>query len=291
MRPESAPRSNPDYAIPIDDAVATFFRPSPARPTSSEIDDLLKTSFSLLSGYGHHEAAKRVGEKRLRINPASAVTAYLLKAIDGDPSLPRSPDDYLIEYFDAFADGFDQQLVNQLGYDIPQKLCTLISNHISVHQRVDVLDIGCGTGLCGPLLKPLSRSLTGVDLSPKMLQRAALRKVYDRLVQQEVTSFLSDSPASADLIIATDVLIYFGDLDPLFHAIARALRPGGLFAFSIENTGCNHALLPSGRFAHATQYVREIAAPLFAELASEPTTVRLEAAVPVCGNLFIFRRL
>jgi predicted TPR repeat methyltransferase len=123
-----------------------------------------------------------------------------------------------------------------------------------------------------------------------MLARAAERNIYDRLVRAELTEFLSASPAAFDVIVAADVLIYIGDLTHLAIAAATALRPGGLFAFSIEVTDAGYRFLTSGRFAHAPLYIREMFLPHFDEILCEETAIRLEGTADVPGCVFILRR-
>jgi predicted TPR repeat methyltransferase/Tfp pilus assembly protein PilF len=278
---------------PVDEALARYRSslPPTADEESHNIPLLLQTAFSLLSGYGHHEAARRVGQKRIALHPDSPSANYLLKALSGDQSLQRSPDDYLVEYFDAFAAGFDHQLTTLLAYTVPHDLCTLAKSAIG-DRKLDILDIGCGTGLCGVEIAPLARILTGVDLSPKMLDIARARNLYHHLFCAEITSFLRTTSARADLLLAADVLIYFGDLTDLFAAIARVLNPNAHVALSIEITDApTHRLLPSGRFAHNPHHLRKIAAAFgLTERASQPTTLRLEAAAPVPGELILLQK-
>jgi predicted TPR repeat methyltransferase len=256
-----------------------------------EADDLLHKTFALLSAYGHTNAARRVAEKRVDFSPASATAAYLLHAIDGNAAVTRSPDDFLIESFDAAAERFDAHLVSTLGYDIPQKLAEGMARFIPKDSRLDLLDAGCGTGLCGPWVKPFSKSLIGVDLSPKMLDQARKRQIYDQLVCAELTTFLLDSTSRFNAIIAADVMIYFGDLTPLANAIATSLRPGGILAFSTESASApGHHLLGSGRFSHHPDYIRSIFCHHLIECHFEQTIIRQEAKQPVAGNLFLFRR-
>jgi predicted TPR repeat methyltransferase len=259
--------------------------------SDKELVDLFNSAFSLLSGFGHLDAATRVGRKQLDLWPANPSAAYLLRAVAGDSGLDRSTPEYVVEHFDAFAEGFDAQLVGVLGYDIPEKLCSAVREVTVAGQLYDTLDAGCGTGLCGPLLRSLSRRLTGVDLSPKMLEQAQKRGIYDTLACEELTSFLRRSPAQFDLIVAADVFIYFGDLGPIFSGAAIALRPGGILACSTESwTGDGYRLQPSGRFAQAPAYVRSMASAEFEELHYSETTIRLEAGGRLPGNIFIFRR-
>ncbi len=277
----------------IDEAIAVFqnsFSPAEAC-TEKDLADLFRSTFSLLSGFGHLEAAARLGRKQLELWPANPSMEYLLKAVTGDARLDRSTPEYVVEYFDAFAEGFDAQLVEALGYDIPEKICGAVRNVTAAGRMYNTLDAGCGTGLCGPLLRTLSRKLTGVDLSPKMLELAQRRGIYDAVACEELTAFLEHSPGQFDLIVAADVLIYFGDLEPVFSGAAAALRPGGILAFSTESGKTEgYRLQPSGRFAHAAEYVRLQAAAEFEELAFVETTIRLDATGRLPGNIFIFRR-
>ncbi|HWY32615.1 MAG TPA: methyltransferase domain-containing protein [Candidatus Acidoferrum sp.] len=277
----------------IDDAVAHYQNSFTTDEKDSEKDlrDLLHSSFSLLSGFGHLEAAARVGMKQIELWPANASLNYLMSAVAQDQSLDRSPSEYVVEHFNAFAKGFDEQLVGVLGYDMPEKICSAVRKTTAAGHRHETLDAGCGTGLCGPLLRPISRTLTGVDLSPKMLEQAARKAVYDALACEDLTTFLLKSPAHFDLIVAADLMVYFGILTPLFAAAATALRPGGLFALSTELwTGEGYHLQPSGRFAHAPQYVRLMAGLDFEEVFQAETTIRLEANRRLPGNIFILRR-
>lgn len=277
----------------INDAIANYRDSFTPAESCSEKDlrKLLQSSFSMLSGFGHLETAALVGRKQSELWPTNHSLTYLLSAVACDQTFERSPPEYVVEHFDAFAEGFDAQLVGVLGYDIPRKICAAVRDIAATGPPHDTLDAGCGTGLCGPLLRPISRALTGVDLSPKMLEQAARRAVYDALACEELTAFLLRSPHHFDLIVAADLMIYFGNLAPLFAVAATALRPGGLFAFSTELwTGDRYRLLPSGRFAHAPEYVKAMAERDFAELFQTETTIRWEAKGQLPGNIFVFRR-
>jgi predicted TPR repeat methyltransferase len=276
------------------DAAITDFRNSFSfedREPERELEEWFGSAFSVLSGFGHLEAAARVGHKRLELWPANPSVTYLLKAVTGDAAVDRSPPEYVVEHFDSFAEGFDAQLVGALGYDIPQKLFAAVRKHAAAGQQYEALDAGCGTGLCAPLFKPICRTLVGVDLSPKMLEQAQQRNIYDQLICEDLLTFLLRSPAAHDLVIAADILIYFGDLTAILAATAAALRPGGLFAFSTESRpGSGYRIQPSGRFAHAAEYVRNLAAKQFEPVDFIETTIRLEASHRLPGNIFILRR-
>jgi predicted TPR repeat methyltransferase len=286
----------------VDDALATYrasVAASGAGSTSAggavdaNLAELFEGTCGLLGSFGHAGAALRASRKRLELWPGSASARYLLQAIVGEAGIDRTPPKYIVESFDAFAPGFDAKLVGALGYDVPEKLCAAIQRATTPGPAHDVLDAGCGTGLCGPLLRPLARAggLWGADLSSKMLERAAGRGVYDTLVREELTALLGRSTGRFDLVVAADVLIYFGDLAPVFAVAATAIRPGGILAISTERSdGDGFRLRASGRFAHAPAYVRAVAHPAFREASRIETTIRLEASERLAGDLFLFRR-
>ncbi len=259
-----------------------------AGPHAEDRMDVTRTAFHLLSSHGHRDAAIKLGRARLSWAPDDPVQIYLLDALVQKP-VARAPDNYIVEYFNGFAETFDKQLTGVLNYRTPEELVNLLAKLERTFP--EVLDLGCGTGLAGPLLRALAGTLTGVDLSPKMLEKAAERGVYDRLIEGEIETFLGRQPDRFDLIFATDVLIYFGDLAQLMRGAAKSLRPGGLFAFSIERAITNgYALLPTGRFAHHPSYVEELANGDFVVLEKVPAAIRLEACQPVEGVLYVLQR-
>jgi predicted TPR repeat methyltransferase len=243
---------------------------------------------AILAVFGHVGAAAQVERWRQVRAPEDRITAYRLNALEG-AAVDRAPADYVAAHFDAFAERFDHQLVEMLGYSGPADLIALLLPHRSRFDRV--LDLGCGTGLAVPVLAPLGGVVTGVDLSSGMLARAAARGGYEALVQAEALTFLAEHPTTFDLVFAADVLIYFGDMTAVFAAAARALRPGGYFVFSTERGEADWTLLSSGRFAHGDAYIDRLAAPTFALKARASTRLRQEGRDRVEGTLHILSRL
>jgi predicted TPR repeat methyltransferase len=134
--------------------------------------------------------------------------------------------------------------------------------------------------------------MTGVDISGRMLEEAAKRGLYTDLLKAEALEFLAVHPARFDLIFAADVLVYFGDLAPLFAAVARSIPPGGIFAASVEiNEENDFEILPSGRFAHCTRYLERLAKSNFKIRAKERAAIGLEASQPVEGLFLVLERL
>ncbi|MFC6655031.1 class I SAM-dependent DNA methyltransferase [Roseibium salinum] len=156
----------------------------------------------------------------------------------------------------------------------------------------DVVDLGCGTGLCGPLIRRHCGKLTGIDLSPGMLRKAAALEVYDFLVEGELVGFLnSDLPIRFDLAVCVDTLCYLGDLQPFMDALFSALKPGGLLIASVEHlsdpSGPDYRVDPTGRYAHMPAYLRRSAEAAGLAYAREKQVVlRKELGTEVHGLIF-----
>ena len=217
-------------------------------------------------------------------------TDFALAALGIGTPPERAPAAYVKALFDQYAGHFDRHLTGVLGYRTPALIDAAIARHVG-RTGLATADLGCGTGLCAPFLRPLSSSLAGVDLSEKMLAQARAIKLYDELVCADIGPWLAGQARAFDLAVAADVLVYFGDLDDLFAQVRAALRPGGWFCFSTEaGEGCDYVLLPSNRYAHSLAYLRRLAlARGFALVEAEPAVVRSENGADVSGHLLVLR--
>ncbi len=229
-------------------------------------------------------------DRWLEVSPDSATARHLRASCETDHAPERASDDYIREEFDDFADTFDETL-KKLEYKTPALIDDLIRKTV-VEPASDILDAGCGTGLCGPLLKGDGVRLVGVDLSRKMLEQAEARGDYDELIADEIVSFMRERADSFDLIVATDTLVYFGALEECLAAARKSLKPGGHFAFSVENLAGDasdgYRLTGSGRYAHDQSYVRKSMEEAgFAVAAIEQAVLRMESNKPVDGLLVI----
>ena len=204
----------------------------------------------------------------------------------------RPPDAFVAALFDEMAPGFDEHLVEKLGYRIPSRIAQVLGGWLDARPRPRrVLDLGCGTGLVADALRGRYESMLGVDLSPRMVEKARARRLYEAVEAAELSAFLDTrTAASADLVVAADVFVYVGDLGGVFAQAARVLAPGGRFAFSVEGGGPGEGfrLDSTSRYSHADAYVRALAtAQGLAVTHDSPETIRAERGVPAGGRLYV----
>lgn len=238
------------------------------------------------------ESAKHFAEV-VRLKPNDEQARHLLAAQRGETT-STAPASYVTTLFDGFADTFDSKLVGELGYHIPELMYDMVSRFAATTPNsLDMIDLGCGTGLCASFFRPMARALHGVDLSTRMIEKARERALYDTLEVGDVASSLKSKTAAWDLAISADVFVYVGDLRDIFGACASALRPGGMFAFSVEaaDDTDTFVLRGTGRYAHAGAYIRALAAASgFSEIDHHDVVVRKEKGQDVNGHLFLLRR-
>lgn len=256
----------------------------------------------LLAQMGRYEESAAVERQVAAITVArmgvpeaerEAAIAYRLAMLGLAPVPTQVPGGYVAALFDAYAERFDAHLCGQLAYRGPEIVEERVARALGAPEgRLDVCDIGCGTGLFGPRIRPWARRLDGVDRSAGMLAQARARGVYDALVEGDLVEALASRPGAYDLITAVDVLIYFGDLGAAFAAAAAALKPGGLLAFTVERIEQGeYQLGPGGRYQHTLGYLRGLAAGAgLDEVIADEVVLRVEQARPVEGLALVLRK-
>ena len=216
--------------------------------------------------------------------PSDSVARMGLAALGKAPAPARLPDDVVLYVFDRNATVYDASM-EALEYRIPETLTPMLAAAKGTADgSLDILDLGCGSGWCGPLLRPFARRLVGLDLAPAMLALAKAKGCYDLLEEGEVLETLRLGHLGPfDAVLAANVLIYFGDLTPLAEAVAGVLRPGGAFVFDVEKgEGDAAAFHNAGRFTHSRALIEStFAAPPFARTEVQEAVMRLEAGDPV----------
>ncbi len=214
-----------------------------------------------------------------------------LARLGARPAPPAAAEAYVQRLFDQYAGHFERHLLGTLAYRAPALLLEKVSA-LEPGGFSSVLDLGCGTGLCGVAFRAKAKVLCGVDLSSGMIEEARAKAIYDRLDVASIEGFLAAEPAeSADLLLAADVLVYIGDLLGVFSGAARVLIPGGLFAFTVQSGEDGFTLGPDLRFAHAPAYIeKETAENGLRIVAMESAVTRQDAGQDVQGLVIIAQK-
>ena len=277
----------------LEEAVESFSRALELMPANATASIALSQTLYGISA----RDAERARELALHVTAAFPKDDILRRGVGGiAPTVDYSPEAerlYTTSIFKNFAKTFDVTL-GKLLYDMPEKLARAACT-VDGGADLDILDAGCGTGLCGVHLRARARRMVGVDLSANMLAEARGKGLYDDLVEADLVTFIENNPASFDVVLAADVLIYIGDVAPLAQAAYLALRPGGVCAVSAESldgdAGSPFLLSPSGRYQHTEQYVRETFTTAgFTVDPPQKTSVRLENAVPIPAWIVVGRK-
>jgi predicted TPR repeat methyltransferase len=241
-----------------DDALPCFRRATTADPGLAEawshLGAILKDRLQL-------DEAARCFRAAIAAGGDAELNGYLLASVTGEAAPARAPQPYVRFLFDSYAENFDEHLLKVLHYQAPRVLIEGLAD-LGFERFDSALDLGCGTGLCGELLRGRCGRLEGIDVAPQMLARARTRGVYDTLVESDIAVHLQRSTQRHDLVLAADVFIYVGALEAVFAGVARVLATGGAFAFSAERASDAHdfQLLPSSRYAHSRRYLQALAA-------------------------------
>lgn len=246
-----------------ENAVEHFFKAVVIDPDQAR--SKVRLGLALIS-LGRREEALALYRDWLENEPDNPEARHLLAACSGDAVPGRASSGYVKTLFNRFADSFEEQL-NILEYKAPELVAEAVSKYCGKPEgNLVILDAGCGTGLCGPLLKPFALRLDGVDLSSGMLKKAAAAEIYDQLTEADLTEYIRSQHGAYDAIVAADVLCYFGDLQDVFDAAANAIKPGGRFIFSVERSDPDTAgdngdyrIIPQGRYVHSESYLRRVA--------------------------------
>lgn len=217
----------------------------------------------LCSDLGDREEAARYFQRCLDEDPRDSRGVALLLARLGLASAPeRTPQAQLLRVYGVRSRFWDRES----SYFAHALVAEALEKHSS-RTALDVLDIGCGTGLVGARIRHLAGRLDGVDISPAMLEKARDKKIYNRLDQADLVPFMCAHTDSYDAILGAATLIHLGSLQTAFQAAAHCLRTGGLFVFTLLSNdeadyavAANDKLAQSGCYTHSLHYVERLAA-------------------------------
>ena len=220
----------------------------------------------------------------LRLVPEDHIGARILLAYTGAEPVPERPAPaYITRLYDNYAASYDRKLVGSLRYQCPQLIRTALERHCQ--GKVAILDLGCGTGLCGQAVSAMATRLDGVDLSPQMIAKAGQRTIYNELAVGDLYPFLEKKANCYDVIVAAGVFEHIGDPRRIFRAAFGALRGSGLFVFTAEDNPTRElSVNSSGYYMHGRTYLTERAVQCgFTVSALESATLRLDNGVAVRG--------
>jgi predicted TPR repeat methyltransferase len=246
----------------------------------------------LAQSVGRREEAREAYQKYFDVHPEDAELEHLLVALRDEAPPPRASDRTIQQIYKGFSATYEARMRDDLQYQGPERIREAIVSVMGNPHALSVLDLGCGSGLSGTVLKPWAANLLGVDLSPEMIELARKREIYDRLEVAEITSWLSESKETFDLIVSCDVMIYFGDLHQVIAGAAKRLRPGGVFALSMERgESAPYHLTDTGRYAHHPEHVHEaVAAAGLSVGYLDEAFLRMEYGVPVTGLFAVLKK-
>lgn len=252
---------------------------------------IMRNLGNALKWAGRREDAIELFEEILRINPDDGYARHMRDALAGRAT-GKADATYVQELFDGAADEFEEKLLTTLHYRVPG-LMRQWAERVTGRKDLSVLDLGCGTGLCGVALSDMVSFMKGADLSPKMVEKAAAKGIYNDLAVAEIVDVLKTETRKYDLVVAGDVLVYFGDLSEVMRAVRPCLEPGGHFLFTVEqgDDDLSFALQDNARYTHGAGFVRRLASEAgYDVVAMDPQALRLENGRPVQGIVCVLGR-
>ncbi|MBA3771409.1 MAG: tetratricopeptide repeat protein [Ramlibacter sp.] len=239
---------------------------------------------ALLRDLGRTDEAAAAFEQAIARGADVELNRYYLAGLKGGEAPVSAPRQYVQSLFDGYADDFEEHLVDRLNYRAPRVLVAELERR--QRRFACALDMGCGTGLCGSLLRPLAEELHGVDLSGNMVERAQARGAYDSVTQADLVQYLAGAARRFDLVVAADVFIYVGTLQAVFAGVAQVMPAAGVFCFSLEacDEGVEFTLRPSLRYAHSFGYIQKLAEQYGFEIgATAGGSIRDDQGKPIPG--------
>jgi predicted TPR repeat methyltransferase len=252
------------------------------------------TSGEIREQLGERDAAIAAFRTALVADPDDRHGASLRLMLLGAQPLSDMPQAYVRALFDQYAPKFESALVDDLGYRGPALLFkAVLTARAAVRKPAffrRAIDLGCGTGLAAAAFASEVDHFIGIDLSPRMIERARSTGLYAELEVAEMVEGLRSKPdASANLVLAADAMVYLSDLVPLLHQVKRVLAAGGLLAFTVETHGGDCVILGEGlRYAHGAACVRASVGDAGLTLSwCEELSARNEDHAPVPGLVVV----
>ena len=257
-----------------DEALGLLFNALAHKPEQEETSVNLSETLILLSRQDV-DKAKKIADNWLKQMPDNAFARHTAAALRGENV--ENNQIYSEKLFDNFADNYELVIKN-LGYSVPAAM-----RRIAGDVKGAVADLGCGTGLVAEALKTPENRFIGVDISQKMLDAAAQKGLYDKLIKADIGDFLQNNN-EFDWAIAADVFGYIGELSATIEALKNKKI---LFSIEVSDQEANYSIMPNGRYKHNPQYVEKLLRENgFGRITKEELVLRTENGKPVKGMIF-----
>ena len=237
---------------------------------------------------GKIEEAEKNYQKAILLNPNFLAAKYMLSSLTGDSQPSSAPKEYIEGLFNNFADHYENLMIEKLEFKVPGIIREIILDNSESHLG-SVIDLGCGTGLFGNEIQSFCDYLEGIDLSEKMLEIANKKNIYNQLIQVDILEYLKNASLNFNYYVASDVLIYIGDLSDLFKLIKSRNQSRGKLVFSLEDyEGKGFILRKTGRYAHSKKYIENLCQEFGYTLAHfEAKTARSDNDRPIHFSFYI----
>ena len=269
----------------LGEAEASYTQALALKPDFAEVHYNLGGTLKKL---GRLEEAEASYTQALAVKPDFIDAKHMLAALSGETTA-TAPRDYVERLFDNYAAKFESSLVDNLEYEIPRVIAQMIIKDSKFDLLGTITDLGCGTGLFGAEIKQFCKYLEGIDLSKKMLDEAKKKNIYNKLINQDILTYLSNASLNFDYFVSTDVFVYIGDLSDVFRLIKSRNKTGGKLAFSTEDyDGDGFFLEQSGRYSHSKKYIESLCKKFSYKLLHfETQNLRKEKNKKISGGLYL----
>lgn len=229
------------------------------------------------------------------INHYNQTAQHMILSLEGKTLKEGAPTEYTRALFDQYAYSYNQHVQEKLQYQVPKLLRYQLKDIVLQKKEAwNVLDLGCGTGLCAPYFSDIADKLYGVDLSPKMIDVASSLGAYFKLIVSDINHYLEHTHLAFHLIIAADVFVYFGELENVFLNIHDKLSTNGYFTFSVERLSDSQApfeVRETGRYAHQADYLHSLCQKTGFKILTEQTQIiRNQEDTPIQGLLYLLQK-
>jgi 2-polyprenyl-3-methyl-5-hydroxy-6-metoxy-1,4-benzoquinol methylase len=151
------------------------------------------------------------------------------------------------EAWDANAEHWDARMGDD-GNDFFNILCwPVLESFLAVQPGSHILDIACGNGLTSRRLAALGCRVTAFDFSANLIEKASARSTnLQSQISYRVMDATNDSELLAlgiqkfDAALSNMALFDMAEIEPLFRALRKLLKPNGVFVFSLMHPAFNN---------------------------------------------------